>query len=157
MYFQYPTCFPRPRALHRFPSLPCTQTGRSRTLGLYTGLSTGVRVSSTPNAHLSSLFADQHCGEGTKLILYMQAGSVLSRGFTSKDTHTPRGELLVVYGDARKSYLDAEIARETAVVRAIASLRPAFRHTIDSLRSAKNCAPAPFVSVACLNTALKCR
>eukprot|EP00903_Cladosiphon_okamuranus_P019226 g17680.t1 len=85
-------------------------------LGFHTWSSNGVRVSSTPNARLSSLFADQHCGEGTKLILYLQASSVLSRGFTSKDTHTPRGELLVVYGDARQSYLDADIARETAAV-----------------------------------------
>lgn len=83
------------------------------TVGLYPGVS----VSSTLNIRLSSLFADQRCGEGTKLILYVQPGSVLSRTFTAKDTHTPRGELLVVYGDARQSYLDSEIARETAKVR----------------------------------------
>lgn len=80
------------------------------------GLHFGVTVSSTPDTRLSGLFADQRCGEGTKLILYMRAGSVLSRAFSSKDTHTPRGELLVVHGDARQSYLDSEIARETASV-----------------------------------------
>lgn len=80
------------------------------------GFHTGVRVSSTPVAELSSLFADQHCGEGAKVVLYMRPGSVLSRSFTAKDTHTPRGELVVVYGDARQSYRDAEIARETAAV-----------------------------------------
>ncbi len=46
----------------------------------------------------------------------MKAGSVLSRTFSSKDTHTPRGELLVVYGSARQSYRDAQIAHETAAV-----------------------------------------
>lgn len=85
---------------------------KNSTVGLYPG----VAVSSTPDTRVSALFADQRCGEGTKLILYMQAGSVLSRSFTSKDTHTPRGELLVVYGDARQSYMDSEIARETAAV-----------------------------------------
>lgn len=31
----------------------------------------------------------------------MKAGSLLSRSFTSKDTHSPRGELLVAYSDGR--------------------------------------------------------
>lgn len=107
-----------------FPSTPSPHANRSSRFGFYGGFYPGVQFSITPNAHLSSLFADEHCGEGTKLILYMQPGSVLARSFTSKDTHTPRGELLVVYGDARKSYRDAVIARETAAVRASPPLSP---------------------------------
>ncbi|CAM9840562.1 unnamed protein product [Scytosiphon promiscuus] len=95
------------------------------------GFYTGVRVSSTPNADLSALFADQHCGEGTKLVLYMRLGSVLSRSFTSKDTHTPRGDLVVIYGDARQSYRDAEIARETAAVLGFDA--PSFTYGTDLL------------------------
>lgn len=73
----------------------------------------GVVVSSTPSVQASSLFADKHCGAGTQLIYYMATGSVLSRTFTSKDTHSPRGDLVVVYSDARPSMYDSEIASET--------------------------------------------
>ncbi|CAM9790044.1 unnamed protein product [Ectocarpus fasciculatus] len=45
------------------------------------------------------LLADRHCGEGTELILYMKAGGLLWRTFTSKDTHSPTGDLLVVYSE----------------------------------------------------------
>ncbi|CAN0454983.1 unnamed protein product, partial [Ectocarpus sp. 12 AP-2014] len=52
----------------------------------------GVTVSGTQNPATASLFADQYCGAGTSLILYVKPGSVLSRPFTSKDTHSPRGD-----------------------------------------------------------------
>lgn len=48
---------------------------------------------------LAPLFADRHCGEGTELILYMDPGELLSRKFTSKDTHSTAGDLLVVYAE----------------------------------------------------------
>lgn len=108
---------PRPSPSPTLPPPPPVPL--NSTIGFYTG----VRVSSTPDVHLSPLFADQHCGEGTQLILYMQGGSVLSRTFTSKDTHTPRGELLVVYGSARQSYRDAQIAHETAAVSSMTCSR----------------------------------
>lgn len=51
---------------------------------------------------LSPLLADRHCGEGTRLIYYMGPGEMLSRTFTSKDTHSVRGELLVVYAEVSR-------------------------------------------------------
>ena len=60
-----------------------------------------MEVSRSSKADLSALLADKHCGDGVELIYYMKAGSLLSRSFTSKDTHSPRGELLVAYTDGR--------------------------------------------------------
>lgn len=45
--------------------------------------------------------ADRHCGPGVELIYYTEPGTLLSRTFTAKDTHSPRGDLLVVYSDGR--------------------------------------------------------
>lgn len=42
-----------------------------------------------------ALIADEICGKGTRLIYYMEAGQVLSRTFTEKDTHTVLGDLVV--------------------------------------------------------------
>lgn len=57
-----------------------------------------MRVSeATAPITLAPLLADRHCGEGTELILYMNPGELLSRPFTSKDTHSTAGDLLVVY------------------------------------------------------------
>ncbi|CAN0480137.1 unnamed protein product, partial [Ectocarpus sp. 12 AP-2014] len=55
----------------------------------------GVTISSTQSPATAALFADRFCGAGTALILYVEPGSVLSRPFASKDTHSPRGDLLV--------------------------------------------------------------
>lgn len=55
----------------------------------------------TPDADLASLYADKFCGPGTSLIYYAEADSVISRTFTSKDTHSPNGDLLVVYSEPR--------------------------------------------------------
>lgn len=76
----------------------------------------GVELSLTPSVKSSSLYADRHCGAGTRLIYYTQPGSVLSRAFSSKDTHTPRGDLFVSYGDARTSMEHSEQARQTTAV-----------------------------------------
>ena len=59
----------------------------------------GVRIVQSSHVGASSLVADKHCGEGTKLIHYMHPGELLSREITFKDTHSPRGELLVVHND----------------------------------------------------------
>ena len=67
---------------------------RHRTMGSLPG----VRVSeATSPITLAPLLADRHCGKGTELILYMNPGELLSRPFTSKDTHSTAGDLLVVY------------------------------------------------------------
>lgn len=70
---------------------------RGRTFG---GIQ-GVSVGETQNVGTSALFADRFCGRDTKLIYYLKPGNLLSRSFTTKDTHSPRGDLLVIYGDGR--------------------------------------------------------
>ena len=93
------------------------------------GIYPSVHVVEVISAKTASLFADKFCGEGTKLIFYMEPGSVISRTFTSKDTHSPRGDLLVVYSDARTSYQDFEIARATSAVLGFKA--PSFTHGAD--------------------------
>lgn len=56
----------------------------------------------------------------------MRTGSVISRTITSKDTHSPRGDLLVVYGDSRNDFHDAEVARQTTEVLGFKA--PSFTH-----------------------------
>lgn len=80
------------------------------------GIYPGVTVRSTPDASTASLFADDFCGEGTSLIYYAKPDSVLSRIFTSKDTHSPMGDLLVVYSDSRLCYSDSALARQTNTI-----------------------------------------
>lgn len=82
------------------------------TVGTYPG----VTVSYTPSVRTSALFADEICGSGAKLIYYVQPGSILSRTFSSKDTHSPKGDLLVVYSDARASPIESEMAHQTTAV-----------------------------------------
>lgn len=61
----------------------------------------GVRIVQSSNVAGSGLLADKHCGGGTKLIYYMHIGELLSREITFKDTHSPRGDLLVVHTNQR--------------------------------------------------------
>lgn len=74
-----------------------------------------MTVSSTPEALSASLFADEYCGEGTSLIFYVKLGSVVSRTFTSKDTHSPHGDLLVVFGTESTAH-NGQLAERTAAV-----------------------------------------
>lgn len=46
--------------------------------------------------------ADEHCGNGTKLIFYMDTGEILSRTVSSKDTHGTNGKLLVPYAEPER-------------------------------------------------------
>ena len=74
-------------------------------------------MSTSSNAQFSALLADQHCGPGVELIYYMTAGSLISRSFTSKDTHSPRGELLVEYTDGRGAdYASRASSRASSVL-----------------------------------------
>lgn len=54
-----------------------------------------VTVGTSTNVEHGPLVADYICGEGTRLIYYMDAGEMLSRTFTKKDTHTVTGDLIV--------------------------------------------------------------
>ncbi|CAB1112818.1 unnamed protein product [Ectocarpus sp. CCAP 1310/34] len=54
-----------------------------------------VTVGTSTNVEHGPLVADYICGEATRLIYYMDAGEMLSRTFTKKDTHTVMGDLIV--------------------------------------------------------------
>lgn len=54
-----------------------------------------LSVVNNSRVDLSSLTADEACGNTTRLIYYMDPGEVLSRPFTARDTHSPEGKLLV--------------------------------------------------------------
>ena len=58
-----------------------------------------VRIVQSAHVTTAALLADKYCGAGTKLIYYLNAGELLSREINFKDTHSPRGDLLVVYGN----------------------------------------------------------
>lgn len=74
-------------------------------------------VNGTTAGGHASLLADVHCGEGTELVYYLGPGEVISRAFTSKDTHGTRGELLVPYTEAER--LDEFHLRRTQATTAL--------------------------------------
>lgn len=61
----------------------------------------GLSISTTKNVRVSALLADKYCGDDAELIYYLQPGTLVSRPFSNKDTHSPRGKLLVVFTDGR--------------------------------------------------------
>lgn len=76
-----------------------------------------VHIDTSPIPRLSAVMADEYCGDDTELIYYLQAGTLLSRSFTDKDTHSPRGDLLVVYSDGRGAdYRTLASAEATSVL-----------------------------------------
>lgn len=75
-----------------------------------------VKITGASNPYAEGLFADKHCGAGTEFIFYIEPGSIVSRSFTSKDTHSPRGDLLVAYSDARSSHRHTKLTRDTAAL-----------------------------------------
>lgn len=77
----------------------------------------GVTVKRSSNPEFSALLADKYCGDGAKLIYYMNPGSLLSRTFTAKDTHSPQGELLVGYIDRHLAdYASRASARASSIL-----------------------------------------
>eukprot|EP00752_Nemacystus_decipiens_P001258 g1256.t1 len=89
----------------------------------------GVTVSGTSDVITASLFADEYCGADTSLVLYLKVGSVVTRSFTAKDTHSPEGDVLVVYSGARGGYQKDELARKTELV--LGSAAPSFTKGTD--------------------------
>eukprot|EP00903_Cladosiphon_okamuranus_P019502 g17934.t1 len=81
-----------------------------------------VNVVNSSHVEHASLSADKACGPGTRLILYMDIGEVLSREFTEKDTHTPRGDLIVAFTDPALSH--TECARRAIGVDIILGFSP---------------------------------
>lgn len=47
----------------------------------------------------AALDADIACGTGTRLVYYMSIGELLSRTLTMKDTHSPKGDLVIAFTD----------------------------------------------------------
>ncbi|CAB1106307.1 unnamed protein product [Ectocarpus sp. CCAP 1310/34] len=60
----------------------------------------GVTIGLSKSVSYGALIADEVCGEGTRLIYYIEAGQVVSRTFTAKDTHTVLGDLIVSLANA---------------------------------------------------------
>ncbi|CAM9281830.1 unnamed protein product, partial [Ectocarpus fasciculatus] len=95
-----------------------------------------VTVGASTNVEYSPLIADYICGEGTRLIYYMDVGEVLSRTFTKKDTHTVLGDLIV-------SLVSTDEVPPFAVARGMASsvllgiTTPVFTHGSDLILPAE--------------------
>eukprot|EP00904_Undaria_pinnatifida_P010718 jgi/Undpi1/6777/HiC_scaffold_21.g09255.m2 len=89
----------------------------------------GVTVYATEDPVTASLFADKFCGVDASLIFYMQHDSVVSRSFTSKDTHSTHGDLLVVHGSPKLRRVDRELAKQTTAVLGFES--PSFTFNTD--------------------------
>lgn len=89
------------------PPLLCVITCRatplasplSRTLG---HLPRVAVVNSTTVGGHGALLADVYCGKETKLIYYLSPGEMVSRTFTSKDTHSTKGDLLVPFSELER-------------------------------------------------------
>ena len=81
----------------------------------------------TDDPFTASLFADVYCGVDTSLIFFMRSDSVVSRPFTSKDTHSTHGDLLVVHANSRTSHADNELAKQTTAVLGFQSPSFAFK------------------------------
>ncbi|CAM9733800.1 unnamed protein product, partial [Laminaria digitata] len=91
----------------------------------------GVTVSEAESPiSLSPLMADRHCGDGTRLILYLNTGEMLSRTITSKDTHSVRGDLLVAYTDVERVG-QASIDRTLATMSVLGFSSPSFSFGMD--------------------------
>lgn len=89
-----------------------------------------VSVSVTSDPHLSALLADKYCGGDAELIYYLTPGTLLSRTFSSKDTHSPRGDLLVVYSEGRGADR-ATLASARATSALLAFEAPVFTYGTD--------------------------
>lgn len=76
-----------------------------------------MRIANASDVEYGALSADRACGSGTRLIYYMNVGQVLSRTFSSKDTHTLRGDLVVAFTE--KEDVDKVHARRAIATTAL--------------------------------------
>lgn len=93
--------FPHALETKHTPTHTHTHFSLLRSLGNLPGVVVSEAISPIT---LAPLLADRHCGKGTKLVFYMNPGELLSRKFTSKDTHSTAGDLLVVYAEVRYAW-----------------------------------------------------
>lgn len=98
----------------------------SRTLG---GLP-NVFITNATRVEYSALEADRLCGHGTRLIYYMEVGQILSRTFSTKDTHTARGALIVAAEDIHDIHIE-NAARAMGSVAVLGFATPTFTYGSD--------------------------
>ena len=84
----------------------------------------------------SALLADLHCGEGTRLIYYMNMGELLSRAFTPKDTHSVKGDLLIMYAEVDRVG-DFSVQRSLATTAVLGFSSPSFSFGMDIMLPAE--------------------
>ncbi|CAB1112782.1 unnamed protein product [Ectocarpus sp. CCAP 1310/34] len=105
---------------------------RHRTLGYLPD----VTIGNASRVEHGALIADQICGNGTRLIYYMNVGEVLSRTFTRKDTHGVLGDLIVSATDSAQVPLEhARRAAGSAVLLGFTT--PAFTYGTDLILPAE--------------------
>ncbi|CAM9163653.1 unnamed protein product, partial [Ectocarpus sp. 8 AP-2014] len=95
-----------------------------------------VTIGNSTNVEYGALNADRICGKGTRLIYYMDAGEVLSRTFTKKDTHTIQGDLIVSYTGADDILLGST-RRAMGSMTILAFNSPSFTHGNDVILPAE--------------------
>ncbi|CAB1118503.1 unnamed protein product [Ectocarpus sp. CCAP 1310/34] len=95
-----------------------------------------VSIGNSSSVEYGSLMADQLCGNGTRLIYYMEVGQVLSRTFTLKGTHTARQELIVSFADARDVHPE-NVRRAMGSTVLLGFPAPTFTHGSDLILPAE--------------------
>lgn len=95
-----------------------------------------VSVVNCTHPGYAALTADTSCGEDTSLIYYLNPGELVTRTFTAKDTHSPRGDLLVKYADVE--IVGPENARRAMASTIILGFHsPSFTYGSDLILPAK--------------------
>ncbi|CAM9477738.1 unnamed protein product [Ectocarpus sp. 8 AP-2014] len=95
-----------------------------------------VTIGNASSVEHGALIADQICGNGTRLIYYMNVGEVLSRTFTRKDTHGIQGDLVVSATDSAQVPLEhARRAAGSAVLLGFTT--PSFTYGTDLILPAE--------------------
>ncbi|CAM9650691.1 unnamed protein product, partial [Ectocarpus sp. 12 AP-2014] len=95
-----------------------------------------VTIRNSTNVKYGALHADRICGKGTRLIYYMDAGEILSRTFTKKDTHTIHGDLIVSFTGA-DDILPGSTRRAMGSTAILAFTSPSFTHENDVILPAE--------------------
>ncbi|CAM9279034.1 unnamed protein product, partial [Ectocarpus sp. 12 AP-2014] len=95
-----------------------------------------VTIGNASSVEHGALIADKICGNGTRLIYYMNVGEVLSRAFTRKDTHGVLKDLIVSATDSAQVPLEhARRAAGSAVLLGFTT--PAFTYGTDLILPAE--------------------
>ncbi|CAM9750544.1 unnamed protein product [Ectocarpus sp. 4 AP-2014] len=96
----------------------------------------GVVVTNATSVEYAALEADRFCGTGTRLIYFMEVGQILSRTFSPKDTHTARGDLIVVAEEVHDVHIE-NAARAMGSVIVLGFATPTFTYGSDLILPAE--------------------